>query len=127
MGRKGRRKQPQGRAQERVRERIRGSAGRKRGGLDVGAIGDYAGRLTNRPGGASGLTGAAAGLAGGGLAGRFLGGGAEGSDEDLRAEVADQFALFEERLQVLEDQVRELHELLGGAEPGGGTDPGGAS
>lgn len=143
MGRRGRRGGSQGRAQDRVRDRVRGgakrggggSSGRKRGGLDVGALGDYAGRLTGRSGGGSGLSGggsglagAAAGLAGGGLAGRLMGG-SEGSGEDLsREEVAEQFALVEERLQILEDQVLELREALGGAEDPseteGGTDPG---
>jgi len=97
----------------------------------VGAVEDLAGRLADRSGGGSrggsgsgsgfsgggsGLAGAAAGLASGGLAGRFLGGGSEGSDEDFKNEVADQFALVEERLQALEDQMRELREILGGAE-----------
>lgn len=140
MGRRGRRRGSQDRARERVRGRVRGGAkrgggtGRKRGGfdlgdVDVGAIGDYAGRLKDRSGGGSGLAGAAAGLAGGGLAGRFLGGG-EGSDEDLRTEVADHFALVEERLQLLEDQVRELREMLGAEDPAapeGGPDPGSAT
>ncbi len=79
----------------------------------MGAVQDLAGRLADRSGGGSsgggsGLAGAAAGLASGGLAGRFLGGGSEGSDEDFRNEVADQFALIEERLQALEDQMQEL-------------------
>ncbi len=142
MGRRGRRKGSQGRAQGRVRERVRGGAGRgggstsrKRGGFDVGALEDVAGRLTDRPGGGSGLAGggsglagAAAGLAGGGLAGKFLGGGAESSGEDPGIEVADHLALVEERLQVLEDQVQELRAMLGGAEaptePEGGPEPG---
>lgn len=125
MGRRGGRRGSQGRAQDRVRERVRGggsgrggggSAGRKRGGFDVGAVEDLAGRLADRPGGGSGLAGAAAGLASGGLAGRFLGGGSEGSEEDFRNEIADQFALVEERLRALEDHVQELREMLGGAE-----------
>lgn len=144
LDRRGRRKgSSQGRAQGRVRERVRGSAGRdgggspgrKRGGFDVGAVEDLAGRLVDHSGGGSGfsgggsgLAGAAAGLAGGGLAGRFLGGSSEGSEEDLRNEVADQFALVEERLQALEDQMQELREMLGGAEattePEGETEPG---
>jgi hypothetical protein len=95
----------------------------------VGAMGDLAGRLTDRSGGGSGLAGAAAGLAGGGFAGRLLGGDAGGSDEDFRREVADQLALVDERLQLLEDQMQELREMLGGAEaaptqPEGETDPG---
>ena len=97
------------------------------------AVQDLAGRLGGRSGGrsggGSGFAGAAAGLASGGLAGKFLGGGSEGSDEDFRKEVADQFALMDERLQLLEDQMQELREMLGGAEeappePGGETDPG---
>lgn len=133
VGRRGGRRGSQGRgAQGRVRDRVRGggtrrggggSTGRKRGGFDVGAVQDLAGRLADRPGGGSGfsgggsgLAGAAAGLASGGLAGRFLGGGSEGSEEDLRNEVADQLALVEERLQALEDQMQELREMLGGSE-----------
>ncbi len=102
--------------------------GRKRGGFDVGAMQDLAGRLADRSGGGSsgggsgfsgggsGLAGAAAGLASGGLAGRFLGGGSGGSDEEFRNEVADQFVLIEERLQALEDQMQELRGMLEGAE-----------
>jgi len=82
---------------------------------------DLAGQLADRPGsgsgfsgGGSGLAGAAAGLASGGLAGRFLGGGS--GEEELSGEDADRLALVEERLQVLEDQVLELREMLGGAE-----------
>ena len=93
----------------------------------MGAVQDLAGRLADRPGGGSGggsrfsgggsgLAGAAAGLASGGLAGRFLGGGSEGSEEDFRNEVADQLALVEERLQALEDQMQETREMLGGSE-----------
>ena len=145
MGRRGGRRGSQGRAQDRVRERVRGggsgrggggsrrgggeSTGRKRGGFDVGAVQDLAGRLADRPGGGSGLAGAAAGLASGGLAGRFLGGGS--GEEGLGGEDADRLALVEERLRVLEDQMQELREMLGGAEPPtqdpaepeGGTDP----
>jgi hypothetical protein len=130
VGRRGGRRGSQGRgAQGRVRDRVRGggtrrggggSTGRKRGGFDVGAVQDLAGRLADRPGGGSGggsgLAGAAAGLASGGLAGRFLGGGSEGSEEDFRNEVADQLALVEERLQALEDQMQEIREALGAAE-----------
>ena len=86
----------------------------------MGAVQDLAGRLADRPGGGSGggsgLAGAAAGLASGGLAGRFLGGGSEGSEEDFRNEVDDQLALVEERLQALEDQMREIREALGAAD-----------
>ncbi len=137
MGGRGGRRGSQGRgAQGRVRDRVRGggtrrggggSTGRKRVGFDVGAVQDLAGRLADRPGGGSGggsgfsgggsgLAGAAAGLASGGLAGRFLGGGSEGSEEDFRNEVADQLALVEERLQALEDQMQESREMLGGSE-----------
>ena len=93
----------------------------------MGAVQDLAGRLADRSGGGSGggsgfsgggsgLAGAAAGLASGGLAGRFLGGGSEGSEEDFRNEVADQLALVGERLQALEDQMQEIREALGAAE-----------
>lgn len=72
------------------------------------------------PGGSWGLTGAASGLAGGGLAGKFFGGG-EGSSDEGR------LAHMEERLQLLEDQVRELQEIVGSpeasAEPEDETDP----
>ncbi|CAA9503878.1 MAG: hypothetical protein AVDCRST_MAG12-2827 [uncultured Rubrobacteraceae bacterium] len=135
MGRRGGRRGSQGRgAQGRVRDRVRGggtrrggggSTGRKRGGFDMGAVEDLAGRLADRPGGGSGggsgfsgggsgLAGAAAGLASGGLAGRFLGGGS--GEEDLGGEDADRLALVEERLQVLEDQMQEIREALGAAE-----------
>jgi hypothetical protein len=152
VGRRGGRRGSRGRgAQGRVRDRVRGGgsgrggSGRggggrtssRRGGFDVGAVEDLAGRLADRSGGGShggsgggsgfsgggsGLAGAAAGLASGGLAGRFLGGGSEGSDEDFRNEVADQLALVDERLQALEDQMQELREILGGAEAP--TEPG---
>jgi hypothetical protein len=92
----------------------------------MGAVEDLAGRLADRSGGGSGggsgfsggsgLAGAAAGLASGGLAGKFLGGGSGGSEEDFRNEVADRFALVEERLQALEDQMQEIREALGAAE-----------
>ena len=137
MGRRGGRRGSQGRAQGRVRDRVRGggsgrggggsrrgggeSTGRKRGGFDVDAVQDLAGRLADRPGsgsgfsgGGSGLAGAAAGLAGGGLAGRFLGSGS--GEEELGGEDADRLTLVEERLQVLEDQMQELREMLGGSE-----------
>ena len=143
MGRRGGRRGSQGRgAQGRVRDRVRGggtrrggggSTGRKRGGLDLGAVEDLAGRLADRSGGGSGggsggssgfsggseLAGAAAGLASGGLAGRFLGG---GSEADFRNEVADQLVLAEERLQALEDQMQELREMLGGSQAPAGPE-----
>jgi hypothetical protein len=155
VGRRGGRRGSQGRAQGRVRDRVRGggsgrggggsrrgggeSAGRKRGGFDVGAVQDLAGRLADRSGGGSsgggsgfsgggsGLAGAAAGLASGGLAGRFLGGGSEGSDEDFRNEVADQFALIEERMQALEDQMQELRGTPEDAETPAGPEDGATS
>jgi hypothetical protein len=129
VGRRGRGRGLRGNnAQGRVRNRVRGGskrggsggAGRKKGGFDAGAVEDLARNLTDRRGGSSGLTGAAAGLAGGGLAGKFFAGGPEGSD-------GDQLALIEERLQLLEDQVRELQEIIGSSEasvePEGETDP----
>lgn len=134
MGGRGRRRGSQGRAQGRVRNRVRDSArggGRTRGGqkntgrrqgpsLDAKDLEGYARRLgdaAGRGGGpglsggaVSGLAGAASGLAGGGLAQRFLGGNAEGSDEEFRKEVLDQLALMDERLRQLEDQVLALSE-----------------
>lgn len=141
VGRRGGRRGSQGRAQGRVRDRVRGggsrrggggSTGQKRGGFDVGAVEDLAGRLAGRSGGGSGfsgggsgLAGAAAGLAGGGLAGRFLGGGS--GEEELGGEDVDRLALVEERLQVLEDQMQEIREALGAVEaptePEGGAPP----
>jgi hypothetical protein len=103
-----------------VQQRTRGGAkrgegdqGRKRNTLDLGAIEDYANRLADRTGGtsrlsgaASGLAGAASGFAGGSLASRLMKGDTSMSDEDFRREVADHFALLEERLQRLEEQVQ---------------------
>lgn len=128
MGRKKRRNDSQDRAAGRVRGRVQqrtrggavrgdakrggGDPRRKRNSLDLGAIEGYANRLTNRSGAsrdlsgaASGLAGAASGLAGGGFASRLLSGDASMSEEDFRKEVAAQFALLEERLQRLEEQV----------------------
>jgi hypothetical protein len=96
-----------------------GDSGRKRNTLDLGAIEGYANRLANRSGGTSdlsgaasglakaapGLAGAASGFAGGSFASRLLSGDTSMSDEDFRKEVAAHFALLEERLQRLEDQV----------------------
>lgn len=127
MGKK-RRNDSRGRAEGRVRGRVqqRTRGGAKRGGgdqkrqrnnLDLGAIEDYATRLTGRSGGrsggggqglagsASGLAGAASGLAGGSLASRLMSGDASISDEDFRKEVGEHFALLEERLRLLEEQV----------------------
>ena len=100
----------------RVRERVQGHAGRegqgggrKRGSaLEVADIEGYAKRLSGSGGGGSALAGAASGLAGGGFASRFLGGDAQGSDEDFRAEIADQLALMDERLQRLEEQMSQF-------------------
>ncbi len=132
MGRNKRHNDPQKRAAGRVRGRVQqrgaqrgggqrggGDSRRKRSTLDLGAIEGYANRLANRSGGASdpsetasglaratpGLAGAASGFAGGGFASRLLSGDASMSDEDFRKEVAAHFALLEERLQRLEEQV----------------------
>jgi hypothetical protein len=90
----------------------------------VDAIEGYANRLKGQLGGssglggtsglgtaASGLAGAASGLAGGSLASRLAGGGSEGSDEEFRSEVRERLDLIDERLQRLEDEMRQL---LGG-------------
>jgi hypothetical protein len=96
-----------------------GDSRRKRSTLDLGAIEGYANRLANRSGGTSdlsetasglaratpGLAGAASGFAGGSFASRLLSGDTSMSDEDFRKEVAAHFALLEERLQRLEEQV----------------------
>ena len=134
MGRRGRRRGSQGRAEGRVRERVRGGTkrggtrrgggrtGRSRGAFDVGDIERYANRLRDqvgdspRPRGgtsglggvASGLAGAASGLAGGSFARRIAGSDTEGSEEDFRKEVREHLALVDERLQRLEDEVRQL-------------------
>jgi hypothetical protein len=137
VGRKGRGKGSrggsEGRVRGRVRERVQGHAGRggqgggrKRGSaFDVGDIEGYAKRLSGSGKGTSALAGAASGLAGGGFASRFLGGDAQGSDEEFRAEIVDQLSLMDERLQRLEEQV---DQLLGGTEadttePEGTDDP----
>ncbi len=144
MGRRGRRKGSQGRAEDRVRGRVRGrvqgrpgrgeegSARRRRGSFNVGAIEGYANRLTDHvrgtsglAGAASGLAGAASGLAGGSFAHRILESDSESSEEDFRKEVREQLALIDERLQRLEDEMHTLRE--GGEEdvqePGSGPDP----
>jgi hypothetical protein len=108
-----------GRVRGRVQQRTRGGAkrgggdsGRKRDTLDLGAIEGYANRLASRSGGtanlsgaASGLAGAASGFAGGSFARKLFAGDTSMSDEDFRKEVAEHFALVEERLQRLEEQV----------------------
>ena len=131
MGKRGRGKGSrggsEGRVRGRLRERVKGPAGRggqgggrKRGSaFDVDDIQGYAKRLSGSGGGGSVLAGAASGLAGGGFASRFMGGDAQGSDEDFRAEIADQLALMNERLQRLEEQ---MNQLLGETE-GDPTDP----
>ncbi len=138
MGRRGKgsRGGSEGRVRGRVRERVQGGrsgrggagGGRKRGSsFDVADIEGYARRLSGGGAGASALAGAASGLAGGGLASRFLGG-TQGSDEDFRAEVLERLSLMEDRLQRLEGQVDEI--LTGGTqgdptEPGSVNEPGG--
>lgn len=131
MARRSRGQGSQGRAEGRVRgrvqERVRGRAkradsGRQRSTIDLGTIEGYANRLaehsTGRSGSglagvAPGLAGAASALAGGGFASRFMQGGAESSDEEFRKEVAEHFALMEERLQRLEEQLQQLREQPG--------------
>ena len=121
MGRNNRRNESQQRAAGRVRGRVqqRTRGGAKRGGRDSGrktmdldAIEGYAKRLASRSGGTSNLSGAASdlakaapGLAGGSFASRLFAGDAPMSDENFRKEVAEHFALLEERLQRLEEQV----------------------
>jgi len=89
-----------------------GDSRRKRNTLDLGEIEGYANRLVNRSkgspdlsGAASGLAGAASGFAGGSFASRLLSGDTSMAEEDFRKEVAAHFALLEERLQRLEEQV----------------------
>ena len=130
MGRKKRRNESQERAAGRVRGRVQqrtrggvkrggGGSDRKRNTLDLDAIEGYAKRLADRPGrtsdlseaasglakAAPGLAGAASGFAGGSFASRLFAGDTPMSDEDFRKEVAEHFALLEERLQRLEEQV----------------------
>lgn len=130
MGRKRRRNDSQARAAGRVRGRVQqrtrggakrggGDSGRKRNVLDLGAIEGYANRLADRSGGPSdlsgaasglakaapGLAGAASGFAGGSFASRLFSGDTSMSDEDFRKGVVEHFALLEERLQRLEEQV----------------------
>ena len=127
----------QGRAQGRVRGRVQqrargsaqrggtdrtGAAGRKRSTLDLGAIEGYAKRLAEQSRSSRGtsgpeLAGAASALAGGSFASRFMESGTHSSEEDFRKEVADQFAVIEERLQRLEAQVQGAGELEGTGDP----------
>ena len=139
MGRKRRndsRGRAEGRVRGRVQQRARGGAkrggedsGRKRNNLDIGAIEDYASRLAGRSGGrsgaASGLAGAASGFAGGSFASRLMSGDTSMSDEDFRKEVAEHFALLEERLRLLEEQVSGSggQDALNLPDPEGATDP----
>jgi len=143
VGRKKRNDSRGGRAEGRVRGRVQqrarggakrgGDSGRKRNNLDLGAIGDYANRLTGRSGGtsdisgaASGLASAASGFAGGSFASKLTSGDTPMSDDDFRKEVAEHFALLEERLQQLEEQVSDSGEQGAIVEedlPEGGTSP----
>ena len=152
MGRRKRRNDSQKRAAGRVRGRVQqrtrggakrggGDSGRKRNTLDLGAIEGYANRLVNRSGrtsdlseaasglakSAPGLAGAASGFAGGSFASKLFSGDTSMSDEDFRKEVAEHFALLEERLQRLEELAsgpvepaaveEDLPEPEGTAEP----------
>ena len=115
-----------GRVRGRVQQRSRGNAkrggkdpGRKRDTLDLEAIEGYAKRLANRSGktpdlsgttsglakAAPGLAGATSGFAGGSFASKLFSGDAPISEEDFRREVAEHFALLEERLRLLEEQL----------------------
>jgi hypothetical protein len=133
VGKRGRRKGSQGRAEDRVRGRVQGrpqrreesSTGRRRGTFNVGVIEGFANRLTDHGGGtsglagaASGLAGAASGLAGGSFAHRIL-------DNDFKIEVRQRLDLIDERLQRLEEQVQtfleageeEVQESESGSDP----------
>jgi hypothetical protein len=120
--------------QQRGAQRGGGDTRRKRSTLDLGAIEGYANRLANRSGGtsglakaATGLAGAASGFAGGSFASRLFSGDTPMSDEDFRKEVAEHFAILEERLQQLEARVSgepgTVEEEL--TAPEGTTDPDG--
>ena len=131
MGRRGRgsrgRQEGRGRVKDRVQSRVvRGGRGRGPS-FDVGGLEGVARRLAEHGGGASTLAGAASGLAGGGLAGRFLGEGAGESDEDFRREVMDRLSLLDERLLRLEEQMgAHLGETPEEpADPTGPVDPSG--
>jgi hypothetical protein len=137
VGKGGRRKGSQRRAEDRVRGRVRGrperreesSTGRRRGTFNVGAIEGYANRLRDHVGGTSGLAGAASGLAGGSFAHRILDNDTESSEEDFKNEVRQRLDLIDERLQRLEEQVQTFLEAGGEdvQEPEGGTDPASSS
>lgn len=116
MGRRKSHNSAQGRAAGRVRARVQqrtrggakrggGDSGRKRNTLDLGAIEGHVNRLADRSGSISRLAGAASAFAGGSFASRLLEGGTSMSDEDFRREVAEHFAILEERMQRLEEQV----------------------
>jgi hypothetical protein len=124
VGRKKRRNESQERAAGRVRGRVQqrtrggakrggGDSGRKRNTLDLDALEGYANRLANRSGGTTDLSGAASGLAGGSFASRLFAGDTSMSDEDFRKEVAGHFALLEERLRRLEEQVGDQSGVEG--------------
>jgi hypothetical protein len=149
VGRGKRRNDPReraaGRVRGRVRQRARGGAnrgggdpGRKRNTLDLDAIEGYANRLANRSGkapdlsgaasdltkAAPGLAGAASGFAGGSFASRLFSADTPMSFEDFRKEVAEHFALLEERLQRLEELLSgpvEPEEDLPATEPESNT------
>jgi len=146
VGKRGKRKDSQGRAEDRVRGRVRegvqdrsgrrgeSSAGQRQGTFNVGDIERYANRLTDHVGGrgtsglsgaASGLAGAASGLAGGSFARRILENDTESSEEDFRNEVREHLALLDDRLQRLEDEMHALREVGGEdiQESEGVTDP----
>jgi hypothetical protein len=133
VGKGGRRKGSQRRAEDRVRGRVRGrperreesSTGRRRGTFNVGAIEGYANRLRDHVGGTSGLAGAASGLAGGSFAHRILDNDTESSEEDFKNEVRQRLDLIDERLQRLEEQVQTNLEAGGEdvQEPESGSDP----
>jgi hypothetical protein len=137
VGKGGRRKGSQRRAEDRVRGRVRGrperreesSTGRRRGTFNVGAIEGYANRLRDHVGGTSGLAGAASGLAGGSFAHRILDNDTESSEEDFKNEVTQRLDLIDERLQRLEEQVQTFLQAGGEdvQEPEGGTDPASSS
>jgi hypothetical protein len=111
-----------------------GDQGRRRNTLDLGAIEGHAKRLAGRSGGASGLAGAASGVAGaasgfagGSFASRLMAGDTSMPEEEFRKQIAEHFALLEERLQRLEEQVLSEQGSVEGdlPEPEGETDPGG--